>query len=98
MRIQDRTHRKSLIGLLLAGRTDFLRTTGSCHHGLVFSNVTGYHGAAVFSNPGCRLLDLNPDHAKAMGIEAHWAGLLNLRAVGEVIELSFPSLAKFQES
>jgi hypothetical protein len=34
-------------------------------------NLAGYHGAAVFSNPWCRLLDLNPDRAKAMGIEAH---------------------------
>jgi hypothetical protein len=32
-----------------------------------------------------------------MGIEAHRAGLLNLRAVGEVVELSFPLLAEFQE-
>ena len=59
-------------------------------------DIAGYHGAAVFSNPWCRLLDLNPDHAKAMGLEAHRAGLLNLRAVGEVVELSFPLLAEFQ--
>ena len=59
-------------------------------------DIAGYHGAAVFSNPWCRLLDLNPDRAKAMGFEAHRAGLLNLRAVGEVVELSFPLLAEFQ--
>ncbi len=52
-------------------------------------DIAGYHGAAVFSNPWCRLLDLNPESAKAMGLEAHRAGLLNLRAVGEVVELSF---------
>lgn len=59
-------------------------------------DIAGYHGAAVFSNPWCRLLDLNPDRARAMGFEAHRAGLLNLRAVGEVVELSFPLLAEFQ--
>jgi hypothetical protein len=59
-------------------------------------DIAGYHGAAVFSNPWCRLLDLNSDRAKAMGFEAHRAGLLNLRAVGEVVELSFPLLAEFQ--
>jgi hypothetical protein len=64
---------------------------------LFLGDVTGYHGAAVFSNPWCRLLDLNPDHAKAIGFEAHRAGLLNLRAVGEIVELSFPLLAEFQE-
>jgi hypothetical protein len=59
-------------------------------------DIAGYHGAAVFSNPWCRLLDLNPDGAKAVGFEAHRAGLLNLRAVGEIVELSFPPLAEFQ--
>jgi len=59
--------------------------------------VAGYHGTAVFSNPWCRLLDLSPDRAKFIGFEAHRAGLLNLRAVGEVVELSFPLLAEFQD-
>jgi hypothetical protein len=57
-------------------------------------DVAGYHGAVAFSNPWCRLLDLNADRARAMGQEAHRAGLLNLRAVGEVVELSFPLLAE----
>ena len=59
-------------------------------------NIAGYHGAAVFSNPWCALLDLNADRARAMGLEAHRAGLLNLRAVGEVVELSFPLFEQFQ--
>ena len=59
-------------------------------------DVAGYHGAAIFPNPWCRLLDLDCDRAKAMGFEAHRAGLLNLRAVGEVVELSFPLFAEFQ--
>jgi hypothetical protein len=64
---------------------------------LFLGNIAGYHGAAVFSNPWCCLLDLSPERAKAFGIEAHRAGLINLRAVGEVVELSFPLLAEFQE-
>lgn len=63
---------------------------------LFLGDIAGYHGTAVFSNPWCRLLDLDSDRAKAMGLEAHRAGLLNLRAVGEVVELSFPLLAEFQ--
>lgn len=59
-------------------------------------DIAGYHGSGIFSNPWCRLLDLTPDRARAMGQEAHRAGLLNLRAVGEVVELSFPLLAEFQ--
>jgi hypothetical protein len=64
---------------------------------LFLGDTAGYHGASVFSNPWCHLLDLNPDRARAMGIEAHRAGLLDLRAVGEVVELNFPLLAAFQE-
>jgi hypothetical protein len=87
----------------LAGRAKKTRqrvkpTAVALSMALFLGDIAGYHGAAVFSNPWCRLLDLNPDRAKAMGIEAHRAGLLNLRAVGEVIELSFPLLAEFQET
>jgi len=60
------------------------------------ADVAGYNGAAVFSSPWCLLLELNPDRAKTVGFEAHRAGLLNLRAVGEVVELSFPLFAEFQ--
>jgi hypothetical protein len=42
-------------------------------------------------------LELDPDRARAMGFEAHRAGLLNLRAVSEVIDLSFSLLAEFQQ-
>ena len=86
----------------LAGRAKKTRqvikpTSVAVTMALFLGDIAGYHGAAVFSNPWCRLLDLNPDRAKAMGFEAHRAGLLNLRAVGEVVELSFPLLAEFQE-
>lgn len=63
---------------------------------LFLGDSAGYHGAAVFANPWCRLLDLSADRARAMGQEAHRAGLLDLRAVGEVVELSFPLFAEFQ--
>jgi hypothetical protein len=84
----------------LAGRAKKMRqrikpTVAAVTMAFFLGDMTGYHGAAVFSNPWCRLLDLNPDRAKAMGFEAHRAGLLNLRAVGEIIELNFPLLAEF---
>ena len=63
---------------------------------LFLGDLAGCHGAEVFSNPWCALLDLNADRARAIGQEAHRAGLLNLRAVGEVVELSFPLFSKFQ--
>ena len=85
----------------LAGRSKKTRrgikpTAVAVTMALFLGDTAGYHGAAVFSNPWCRLLDLTPDRARAMGHEAHRAGLLTLRAVGEVVELSFPLLAEFQ--
>ena len=85
----------------LAGRTKKTRqrikpTVVAVTMAFFLGGIAGYHGAAVFSNPWCRLLDLDSDRAKVMGFDAHRAGLLNLRAVGEVVELSFPLLAEFQ--
>jgi len=85
----------------LIGRTNKIRqrikpTVVAASMALFFGDIAGFHGATVFSNPWCRLLDLNAERAQAMGQEAHRAGLLNLRAVGEVVELSFPLFAEFQ--
>ncbi len=57
--------------------------------------AAGFHGVAVFSNPWCRLLDLDADRARSLAQEAHRAGLLNLRAIGDVVEISFPLLEEF---
>ena len=86
----------------LAGKTQKIRqrirpTVASVTMALFLGQISGYYGLSVFANPWCQLLDLNADGAKAMGMEAHRAGLLTLRAIGEVIELSFPLFAKFQE-
>lgn len=85
----------------LAGRTNKTRrrikpTIVAVTMALFLGNIAGYHGAAIFSNPWCTLLDLNTNRARVMGQEAHRAGLLNLRAVGEVVEVSFPLLAELQ--
>jgi hypothetical protein len=85
----------------LAGRTKKIRqhvkpTVAAVTMAFFLGNIAGYHGAVVFSNPWCHLLDLSADRAKAIGFDAHRAGLLNLRAVGDVVELSFPLLAEFQ--
>lgn len=85
----------------LAGRANKIRsrikpTISAVTLALFLGHAVGFHGASVFANPWCRLLDLDPDRAKSMAIEAHRAGLLNLRAVGEVVELSFPMFAEFQ--
>ena len=85
----------------LVGRTKKTRqkikpTAAAITMAFFLGNVSGYYGAAVFSNPWCRMLDLNSERAKSMGFEAHRVGLLNLRAVGEVVELSFPLFAELR--
>lgn len=85
----------------LAGRAKKTRqriqpTVAAVTMALFLGDIAGYHGSAVFSNPWCRLLDLTPDRARVAGHESHRAGLLNLRAVGDVVELSFPLFADFQ--
>lgn len=63
---------------------------------LFLGQVAGHHGAEVFASPWVRLLDLSADRAGTMAMEAHRAGLLNLRAVGDVVDLSFPMLDQFR--
>lgn len=84
----------------LAGRTKKIRsrikpTPAATTLAMLLGQVAGFHGSAVFSNPWCRLLDLTADQARSRARDAHRAGLLNLRAVGEVVELTFPLFAAF---
>lgn len=86
----------------LSGRTKKTRqrvrqTAVAATMALFLGRIAGYHGSAVFSSPWCRLLDLDADRARTIGIEAHRAGLLNLKAIGEVVELSFPLFAELQD-
>jgi len=71
-------------------------STAAIAMALFLGTTAGFHGAAVFSNPWCRLLDLNLKRAKDLALEAHRAGLLNLRMLGEVVDLSFPLFADLQ--
>lgn len=84
----------------LTGRAKKIRqrikpTPAAVTMALFFGQVAGYHGAAVFSNPWCRLLDLTEDQARNLAREAHRAGLLDLRVLGEVVELSFPRFKEY---
>jgi hypothetical protein len=85
----------------LAGRTKKVRqrikpTPVAVTLALFLGQVAGFHGASVFQNPWCLLLDLDADRARSLAQSAHRAGFLNLRAVGDGIELTFPSLADLQ--
>jgi hypothetical protein len=85
----------------LAGRTQKVRqrikpNPVAVALALLLGQVAGYHGASVFQNPWCSLLDLDTDRTRSLAQVAHRAGFLNFRAVGDVIDLTFPSLADLQ--
>ncbi|MBK9494693.1 MAG: hypothetical protein IPO08_09130 [Xanthomonadales bacterium] len=85
-----------LVGHVIKIRRQVKPTPVAVTMALFLGQVAGSHGAAVFSSPWVRLLDLDADRARALAQEAHRLGLLNLRSVGEVFELSFPLLAGLQ--
>lgn len=74
-------------------RARFASTPTAVTLALALGHTAGFHGPTVFTNPWCRLLDLSADQARNRAFDAHRAGLLNLRAVGEIVELSFPRFA-----
>jgi hypothetical protein len=63
---------------------------------LFLATCCGFHGAAVFTSPWCILLDLSGDKARSTAQEAHRLGYLNLRCIGDVVELSFPRLSEIE--
>jgi hypothetical protein len=85
-----------LHGVVKKSRRQVKLTPVALTMALFLGQVAGYHGPTVFASPWVRLLDLAPDRARAMALEAHRAGLLNLRAVGDVVDLTFPMLDMFR--
>ena len=57
---------------------------------LWLGSVAGFAGEALLTSPWCRLLDLTAEQARNRAGEAHRHGLLNLRAAGSVVEITFP--------
>lgn len=81
----------------LTGRVKKVRralqpTPTGCVLAFFLGEVTGHHGAAMFASPWCRAIELDPERARGVGFEAHRRGLINLRAISDVVEVSFPCL------
>ena len=81
-----------LVGKVKKIRCRLRPTPVSCVLALLLGELTGHHGAAVFASPWCRSIELDPERGRALGFEAHRMGLINLRAIGEVVEINFPNL------
>jgi hypothetical protein len=61
---------------------------------LMLGSLQGHHGAELFGTDWCRILDLNANQAQQLASQAHREGLLDLRVVGNVVEIGFPRFAK----
>lgn len=85
-----------LVGRVKKHRHKIRPTIVAATAALFIGHVAGARGAEIFSNPWCHLLDLDSDRARSLGFEAHRAGFLNLRALAEVIDLTFPFLSEFE--
>jgi len=84
----------------LAGRTKKIRSRveprpAAVTFALVLGRVGGIAGAQLFSSIWCRLLDLNSSEARSLAEQAHRQELITLRAIGSVVEISFPRFSHF---
>lgn len=86
----------------LSGRNKKIRQRVQCQPAsatlaLLLGHVRGLRGEELLKSMWCRLLDLNSTEVKSLAAQAHREGLLNMRAVGSVVEIDFPSFNQFLE-
>jgi hypothetical protein len=84
----------------LTGRTKKIRSRvqprpATVTFALILGHVAGVAGEQFFSSIWCRLLDLNASEARSLAEQAHRQELITLRAVGSVVEISFPRFRQF---
>jgi hypothetical protein len=84
----------------LTGRTKKIRSRvqprpAALTLALILGHVAGAAGAQLFSSIWCQLLDLNPSEARSLAEHAHRQELVTLKAVGSVVEISFPRFGHF---
>jgi hypothetical protein len=87
-----------LIGRIKKTRSRIQPTPVACVLALFLGEATGHHGQSIFATPWCRAIEMDPDRARTLAFEAHRMGLINLRAIGEVVEIGFPCFPRILES
>jgi hypothetical protein len=81
----------------LMGRTKKIRkkvdsSPASVALALYIGSMAGWNGEQLLATPWCQLLDLNSEHTRSLAVQAHREGLINFRAVGSVVDISFTLL------
>ena len=83
-----------LLGRATKTRSRVIARPAALVMALILGTLRDIHGAALFGTAWCQILDLNAVQAQALAAQAHREGLLDLRAVGTVVEVSFPRFAE----
>jgi hypothetical protein len=86
----------------LTGRTKKIRSRvqprpAAVTFGFILGHVGGVADAQLFTSVWCRLLDLSPTEARSLAEQAYRQELLTLRAMGPVVEISFPRFRQFMK-
>lgn len=79
----------------LAGRSNKMRRLAEPRPAaltlaLLLGYISGQAGEQIFITPWCRLLDLTIMQARSLAAQAHREGLINLKAIGSIVEVGFP--------
>ena len=79
----------------LTGHTNKIRTIVkpgpvALAFALILSHVGGWHGEQLFTSDWCKILDLNSYEARSLGIAASRQGLISLKGIDSIIEITFP--------
>lgn len=69
-------------------------TPASVAYGLYLARLAGFRGAQLFTSGWVSVLDCAPPRARELALEAKRIGLIDLRAAGEVVDISFERLER----
>ncbi len=79
-----------LVGRVKKIRQLVIATSATLTLALLLGHVSELRGELLFSSPWCRLLDLSPNKARTLAAQAHRLGFLDFKAIGSVVEITFP--------
>lgn len=60
---------------------------------LILGALQDVYGASLFETTWCKVLDVNSVQAHSLTAQAYREGLLDLRTIGAIVEISFPRFA-----
>ena len=83
-----------LVGRTFKRRCRVNATATSVTYGLYLARIAGFRGVQLFTSGWVSVLDCTPSRARELAIEAKRIGLIDLHAVGDVVDISFAPLER----